>query len=182
MNTFIKKIPIWALTLIVAVLGGVSSVFSMQMYAAYFQALGLTSVSTLIAVVVAGVMYAFFLRLFGRIVYGIGDRVFFRTMSSVPDYNLRRLPIPYNDYLRWVLFFASIAMVVTCLFSGLLVYVFPMGVYLWRFISRLAFVACMGLAYRCMDKYNVPAWQSGRCFLCLAIPAAVLFVLFEVLL
>ena len=186
MNDVLRKIPIWALTLALVVLGGISSIFTMQTYVPYFNSLwdvsSNTTATVVLAVVFAGVMTAFFLRLFARLVYGVGDRLFFRAMRAVPDYNLRRLPIAYNTYVRWVLWWLCIALALACLFGGLLMYVFPMGAYMWGFLSRLAMIGCLGAAYYCMDKNNVPAWQSGKCFLCLAIPAAVLFILFEVVL
>lgn len=186
MNDFLRKIPVWALTLALMVLGSVCSIFSIQTYVPYFNSVlsmaGNATATVVLAVVFSGIMTAFFLRLFTRLVYGVGDRLFFRANSAVPDYNLRRLPIPYNTYVRWVLWWLCIALACGAFFGGLMMYVFPMGIYLWTFMSRLSMVVCLGMAYYCMDKHNVPAWQSGKCFLCLAIPAAVLFVVFEVVL
>ena len=173
MKGILAKIPVWAYTIVLIVLGAVSNIFTMQSASSYFASFGYGQGILVVAIIFAGIMYGFFMRLLARLVYGLGDRLFFRTMSFVPDYNLRRVPIPYNDFIRTTMFWLCVASLVGALFNSLFTYVFPLGVYLWRWLSRLAIVACLAIAYFQMDKAHVPAWQSGKCFLCLMVPTAV---------
>ena len=140
-----------------------------------------STLSVVIYVVLIGAAYGGIARLLLRVVYSIGDRVFFRMTRALPDYNLRRLPVSYNDFVRTVLFWLILAKLIEALFNTLLTYVFPVGYYIWQFISSLATLACMVAAYFMMDRAYVPAWQSGKCFLALAIPVGIIYVVSVIL-
>lgn len=172
----LDKMPIWALTIILMVVGALASVFTGSVYTDLMMAYGLTSAITpILAIVIIGAAYGGIMRLVLRIVYGVGDRIFFGTMRAVPDYNLRRLPVPYNSFVRVSLVWLIVAKCFDAILSGLLMYVVPVAYYVLHFASSFITLACIFAAYMTMDKHYVPTWQSGKCFLSLAIPAVILY-------
>jgi hypothetical protein len=155
-----------------------SSVFSLISTSGTISALDMSgTLSNVLIVIFGGVISGAILRLVVRIVYGIGDRVFFRIMRSAPDYNLRRLPISYNAYLRYVMLGLVVAKLFAAIFCSLLTFVYPVAYYLWVFLSDFCTLACLVVTYVMLDKHYVPDWQSKQCFVSLAMPTLILFVL-----
>ena len=182
MNKVIAKVPIWAYTLILMAVCAVASLFSSMATAELLVSYGFSSTAaTVLYVVLIGAAYGGIARLLMRIVYSIGDRLFFRFTRAVPDYNFRRLPVKYNEFVRTVLFWLIIAKLIEALFNTLLTYVYPVGYYLWQFISALVTLACLIAAYFMMDRAYVPTWQSGKCFLALAIPVGIIYAVSVIL-
>lgn len=192
MNKLIAKVPIWAYTLVLVVVSSVAAIFSGVAASSSLlsgldtsllsNALELSPVALAVFyVIVIGAVNGGVAHLLVRIVYSIGDRIFFRTMRAVPDYNLRRLPITYGQLLRGTFFWLIVAKLIEALFATLLTYVCPVAYYLWRFVSALATFGCLVAAYFMLDRAYVPAWQSGKCFFALAIPTGIVFALWLVL-
>ena len=182
MNKVIAKVPIWAYTLILMAVCAIASLFTSMATSDLLVSYGVSSkAATILYVILVGAAYGGIARLLMRIVYSVGDRIFFRLTSAVPDYNFRRLPIKYNDFVSTVLFWLIIAKLIEALFNTLLTYVFPVGYYLWQFVSALSTLACIIAAYFMMDRAYVPTWQSGKCFLALAIPVGVIYAVSVIL-
>lgn len=182
MTKALQKLPIWAYTIILMVATALASVYTGYVYAGVLEAYGLaSSAGPILYIAIIGVVGGAIMRLLARVVYSVGDRIFFYTMRAVPDYNLRRLPIAYNDYVRTILFWLIIAKLADALLVGLLMFVLPVAYYLWHFLSALVLLVCIFAAYFTMDRTHVPTWQSGKCFLSLAIPTVVLYVLASML-
>ena len=130
----------------------------------------------------SGVIAAFFDRLLLRVLYSTANRVYFRLMRGVPDYNLRRLPVGYNDYLRWGLVWLCVSRFVGTILLTLCQYLLPTVTYIWSFVDSLVYVACLVMAYLCINRFHVPQWQQGKCFIAFAAPVTVLVLLRLVLL
>lgn len=178
MNKVLAKIPIGVFTAVLMAVSALASVYTGSSSAAVLVSYGLSPVAaTVIYVLLIGVAYGFIARLLIRVVYAIGDRIFFRMMHAVPDYNLRRLPVAYNDFVRFAAFWLIVAKLFEALFVCLLNYLVPVGFYLWEFCASLTTFACLVAAYLTMDHSFVPPWQSGKCFVALAIPTIVLFAI-----
>lgn len=179
MIAFLRKIPMWALTLLLMVVSACSMVFACVVYAgAYIDMVIEVSTGWLVALVILdGVIYGFLVRLLARVIYAVADRVFFRAMHNVPDYNLRRLPLPYNDYLRCVLAALIVSKAVAAVLQ-IAYFAAPYATIVLNAVCNLVTLACLWGAYAVMSKANVPAWQSGKCCMAVMIPATVLvFVL-----
>ena len=178
----LQKLPVWAYTLVLMAACCLSALFTANLYRGLLAAYGLTNAgSVVLYVLLMGVISGGIMRLLVRVVYSVGDRIFFGLTRSVPDYNLRRLPVAYNNFVKIALFWLIVAELAEALFMSLLMYVYPVGYYLWRFLSSVVLLVCIGAAYFTINKAYVPTWQSGKCFIGLAIPTVVLFALSMVL-
>ena len=174
----LRKIPLWAYMVVLVAVSCCAMIYSVSVVAsmALSQFVVLTKAVMIVAIVFGGILRAFLARIAVRIVFNLGNSLFFRTTRTVPDYNLRRLPMPYNDFLR----FGLAAMILSSLWSVLMMvlnFATPYLSYLWNWLEKLGTLACLLVCYLLMDRTFVPAWQSGRCFVALAIPTGVLFVL-----
>jgi hypothetical protein len=173
----LRKIPISVLTLMLAVVSASSLVYSSAtMSGVVAQYLAVTKAVFVVLILLSGAIGALVSRLLIRIVYALGSRIFFSSTKTVPDYNFRRLPVSYNDFARWALCWLIVAglwkvVMMICTYAA------PYAAYLWTWLDKIGELACLGLCYLCIDRNHVPAWQSGNCFVALAIPTGVFFVL-----
>ena len=177
----LRKIPTWALTLILGAVCCCSMYYSVDLLSSVVgQYLAITKAVLAIVLIVVGILRALFIRLFARLVYVVANRIFFATTKGIPDYNLRRLPFAYPDFLRWALLW-------TIVFEALhavlvvLMYAAPYAVLLLTWAASILQLVCWGLCFWCLNRNHVPAWQTGRTFVALAIPAGILFVLAAIL-
>lgn len=130
----ISKVPIWAWMIILSITSAFSSIFQTSLvvnsYESIYQVLSSKTLFVIVLVSVA-VVFPLLIRLFARLDYSISSRIYFRRTINVPDYNLRKLPIPYNDFLRVVLFVYSISNIVKgCLSVCIIAY--PFMIYLLK--------------------------------------------------
>jgi len=174
----LRKIPTWALTLILGALCCCSMYYSVDIMSATVigQYVAVTKAVLAILLIVTGFLRAFIDRLFARLVYVLGNRIFFARTRGIPDYNLRRLPFTYPDFLRWVMLWLIIYEAIHAVLV-ILMYAAPYALNLLSWMGVIFHLVCLGLCYFCIDRNHVPAWQSGRCFVSLGIPAGILFVL-----
>lgn len=181
MSEKLKKIPHWVYMVVLCVLSMGSAVFSGELMA-NTSFVPNQLIITIGIVAFSGVIAAFFDRLLLRVLYSTANRVYFHLMRGVPDYNLRRLPVGYNDYLRWGLVWLCVSRFVGTVLLTLCQYLLPTATYIWSFVDSLVYVACLVMAYLCINRFHVPQWQQGKCFIAFAAPVTVLVLLRLVLL
>lgn len=184
-NSFVKsilRVPIWAWML---VLGGVS------VFGNYYAALSVanTSLATMeilslqldptiyfvVILIVSALIYPVVVRLLARLDYAIASRIYFRSTNYVPDYNLRRLPIPYNEFLKIVLFCYAIVEVFKGIFS-MIALGMPYATHILSLPYNLIKIGGYVLG-AFMIKPFIDDWQLKRAFLALAIPSAIFLCL-----
>ncbi len=174
----ISKVPIWAWMIILGITSAFSTFYQVGLvvntYVNIYEIIPAKAFFPMMLIGVA-VIYPFLIRLFTRIDYAIASRIYFRKTTYVPDYNLRRLPIPYNDFVRVVLFVYS----VVCIVNGLLSIAklaFPYAIYIIKLpeflIKLLMFVFGMF-----MLKGFVASWQYKDVFFSLGLPTAILLAI-----
>lgn len=170
MEKVFKKLPYWAMLLILVPLQIGCNYFVVMSGLSTFGELydlsdTLNKVSLAIGIIFSGLLSVGLIWLFSRIIYSLADRVFFRSMRMVPDYNLRHLPIPYSHYLKWVAVWVGVRSLVGIFTNCLLPYLVPTGYFIWRFLDSVVRAFCFILAYVCMSKGQVPAWQASKCLI-----------------
>lgn len=175
----LKKVPIWAWMLILAL----SSVLGMYVRAGSVIQSTLANLTYslnyttffIVTLILAVLIEPFLVRLFARIDYAIASRIYFRSMSFVPDYNLRRLPIRYEDFLVVVSFIYTLINLVSGVF-GFLSAGLPYASYLLSLPVNLFKIACYVWA-GFMLKPSVEDWQLKSTVLALGIPSTIILCL-----
>lgn len=174
----ISKVPIWAWMIILGLTSAFSSVYQTTLVVnSYVSIYELIPTKTFFAImlVIVAVVFPFLIRLFARIDYAIASRLYFRRTHFVPDYNLRKLPVPYNDFLRVALFlYAVINLVKGCL--GIVVLAFPFTIYIMRLPEFLVQIATFVFGVFMLKPF-AQAWQYKNFFFSLGLPTALLLAL-----
>lgn len=174
----ITKVPIWAWMIILGLTSAFSSVYQVTLVVnSYVTIYELISTKTFFAIllVAVAVVYPFLIRLFTRLDYSVASRIFFRRTHYVPDYNLRKLPIPYNDFLRVILFIYSVVNIVKgCL--GIVVIGYPFMIYLVKLPEFLVKFSMFVLGMFMLKPF-VQAWQYKNVFFSVGLPTAFLLLL-----
>ena len=171
----LKKVPIWAWMVILTI----SCAFGLYYRASVVvegmvasMSLGIqTSVFFVITLIVAALAEPFVIRLFARVDYSIASRIYFRSTSYVPDFNLRKLPVKYEDFLIVVLFVYSLINIVTGIF-GLLSMAFPYASYLLSIPANLFKIGCFVWSAFIM-KPSVADWKMKNAFIALGLPSTI---------
>lgn len=175
----LKKVPIWAWMLILAL----SSVLAMYVRAGSVIQSTLSNLSFslnyttffVVTLVLAVLVEPFVIRLVARIDYAIATRIYFRSMSFVPDYNLRRLPVKYEDFLVVALFIYTLINLVSGIF-GFLSAGLPYASYLLSLPVNLFKIACYVWG-AFMLKPSIEDWQMKSAVIALGIPSTILLCL-----
>ncbi|MBQ7652843.1 MAG: hypothetical protein IJS93_00520 [Clostridia bacterium] len=179
-SEFVRKIaralPLWAWMIIAIVTGSCRNLFIAEMT---FNSLGnlfaANIASFVVMLILMGVAYGLLARVAARIVYSFGSRIYFKNTAFVPDYNLRRLPMGYNEFCAVFMFLTSVYNVFAVAFN-LLMYVAPTAYYLWVFLSNLFLIASF-VAGWFVIRGAAEDWQVKRLFIALGIPASLIMII-----
>ncbi len=181
-NSFVKgvlKVPIWAWMVILGAL---------SIFGNYYRAISVSNLSIatmemlslsidytvyfVVVLVFSAFVYPVVVRLLSRLDYAVASRIYFRMTNYVPDYNLRRLSVPYNDFLKIVLFCYCIIEVFKGVFS-MIALGMPYAIHLLSLPYNIIKIGCYVLG-AFMIKPFIEDWQMKRTFLALGIPSAIL--------
>lgn len=170
----VTAVPIWGWTIILMLTCAMANVFTAEMVLNTLSYIVPVNVGTFVLMLfIYGILCGLVVRLFIRIIYAIGSRLYFRFTNYVPDYNLRRLPVNYNVYLGVAMAFLSVANLLVGFVNALL-YVSPSAYYLWTFIIKLVRLLAISLIWLTLQGL-VDDWQMKRTYLALGIPTGLLF-------
>lgn len=174
----ISKVPIWVWMIVLGVSSAFSSLYQINLvvnsYVSIYELVS-TKVFFVIMLIAVGVIFPFLIRLLTRVDYSMGSRIYFRKTVYVPDYNLRRLPIPYNDFVRVILFIYTIVNIVRgCL--GIAIIAFPFTIYLMKIPEILVKLALFVLGMFMLKPFVSP-WQYKNVFFSLGLPTAILLAI-----
>ena len=165
----------WGWMIIACLTGSCRNLFIAEMT---FNSLGNVFSANVTAFVVMlllmGVAYGLLARVAARIIYSFGSRIYFRNTAFVPDYNLRRLPLGYNEFCAIFMFITSVYNLLAFVLN-LLIYVAPTAYYLWVFISNLCLIASF-VAGWFVVRGAAEDWQVKKMFLSLAAPASLIMI------
>lgn len=174
----VSKVPIWAWMIILGITSAFASFYQANLVVnSYVSVYNIFSTKTFLAVmlVLVAVIHPFLIRLFTRLDYSVASRMYFRRTIYVPDYNLRRLPIPYNDFLRTILFVYSIVNALRSVLNIAMI-ACPYAVYLFKIpefiIKLLMFVFALF-----MLKPFVSEWQYKNVYFSIGLPTVILLIL-----
>lgn len=170
----VTRVPIWGWTIILMLASAVANVFTAQTVLntmAYLMPINAGTFILMIAIY--GILCGIVIRLFARLIYAVGTRLYFRLTGYVPDYNLRRLPISYNVYLGVVMAFLSVASLLIGVINAL-IYALPIAYYAWSFLRKIILLVALCFIWLTLQGF-VDDWQMKRVYLALGIPTGILY-------
>ncbi len=175
----IKRIPLWAWMLILGIVSIASNYYNAQMVSNSAMAEMPISISPIVFFIIvlglSAVVRPFVLRLVARIIYAVASRIYFRSTNYIPDYNLRKLPIEYNDFLVTFLCIYCISDLFVGLFGVIALFV-PYASYILSIPASLFRIA--GYVFGAFIlKPLVADWQCKRTFTSLGLISAIMLCL-----
>lgn len=175
----IKRIPIWAWMLILGIVSIASNYYNAQMASNSAMSELTIYISPMVLFILvlgsSAVISPFVIRLFARIIYSVASRIYFKSTNYIPDYNLRKLPIEYNDFLVTFLFVYCISDLFVGLFGIIALFV-PYASYILSIPASLFRIAGYVLGTFIL-KPLVADWQWKRTFSSLGLVVAVMLCL-----
>lgn len=170
----VTAVPIWGWTIILMLTCAVANVFTAETVLNSLSYIITINAGTFVLILfVYGILAGLVSRLFIRLVYSVGNRLYFRFTHYVPDYNLRRLPINYNVYLGITMAFFSAANLLVGAVNAL-IYAVPTAYYAWSFVYKLIHLTALCLIWVTLQGF-VDDWQMKRTYLALGIPTGILY-------
>ena len=168
--------PVWLWTLLAMITGVGRNLFIAEMTFNSVGAMFAANVgSFVVMLVLIGVAYGVIARIVIRVIYSFSSRIYFRHTSFVPDYNLRRLPMSYNEFCAVCLLFTTIFHLIA-LVLNVLIYVVPTAYYLIIFFINVALIGVFAAVWFVI-RPQVEDWQVKRIFFALSAPSMVVLVL-----
>lgn len=175
----IKRVPLWAWMLILGIVSIASNYYNAQMVSNSAMAELSIYISPMILFILvlglSAVVRPFVLRLVARIIYAVASRIYFRSTNYIPDYNLRKLPIEYNDFLVTFLFIYCISDLFVGLFGVIALFV-PYASFILSIPASLFRIAGYVLGAFIL-KPLVADWQCKRTFTSLGLICAIMLCL-----
>lgn len=175
----IRRVPVWTWMLILGVVSIASNYYNAQMVSNSAMSVMPMSISPIVFFVLvlglSAVVRPFVLRIAARLIYTAASRIYFRSTGYIPDYNLRKLPIEYNDFLITFLFIYCISDLFVGVFGIIALFV-PYAAYILSIPASLFRIA--GYVFGAFIlRPMVADWQCKRTFTALGLISAIMLCL-----